>query len=53
LAQQGVRFIIAGGMGSRAQQLFANQGVKVVTAAQKPTRDGGRKHLKGTLVTGG
>lgn len=53
LAQQGVRFIIAGGMGSRAQQLFAEQGVRVVTGAQETDpRMAVVNYLKGTLVTG-
>ena len=33
LAERGARFIIAGGMGSRAQQLFAEQGITVITGA--------------------
>ena len=53
LAQQGVNCIIAGGMGSRAQQLFAEQGVKVVTGAQEgEPRAAVENFLKGTLVTG-
>ncbi len=53
LAQQGVRFVIAGGMGSRAQQLFAEQGVKVITGAQEADpRMAIESYLKGTLVTG-
>ncbi len=53
LAQQGVKFIIAGGMGSRAQQLFAEQGVKVVTGAQEvDPRQAVVNYLQGTLVTG-
>ena len=53
LAQQGVNCILAGGMGSRAQQLFAQQGVKVVTGAQEEDpRMAVESYLKGTLVTG-
>jgi len=33
LAQRGVNMIIAGGMGQRAQQLFAQQGIQVVVGA--------------------
>jgi Mrp family chromosome partitioning ATPase/predicted Fe-Mo cluster-binding NifX family protein len=33
LADKGVGFVIAGGMGSKAQQLFAEQGVTVITGA--------------------
>jgi predicted Fe-Mo cluster-binding NifX family protein len=53
LAQQGVNCIIAGGMGSRAQQLFAQQGVRVVTGAQgEDPREVVEQYLKGTLQTG-
>jgi ATP-binding protein involved in chromosome partitioning len=53
LSQQGVNCIIAGGMGSRAQQLFAEQGVKVVTGAQgEYPREVVENYIKGTLVTG-
>jgi predicted Fe-Mo cluster-binding NifX family protein len=33
LAERGVNMIIAGGMGQRAQQLFAQQGIQVVVGA--------------------
>jgi ATP-binding protein involved in chromosome partitioning len=53
LSQQGVSCIIAGGMGSRAQQLFAQQGVRVVTGAQgENPREVVEQYLKGTLQTG-
>ncbi len=53
LAQQGVNCIIAGGMGSRAQQLFAQQGVRVVTGAQAESpREVVEQYLEGTLQTG-
>ncbi len=53
LAQQGVNCIIAGGMGSRAQQLFAQQGITVVTGAQEADpKKAVENYLKGTLVTG-
>ena len=53
LSQQGVNCIIAGGMGSRAQQLFAQQGVQVVTGAQSETpREAVEQYLKGTLQIG-
>ncbi|MHB0979845.1 MAG: iron-sulfur cluster carrier protein MrpORP [Thermoleophilia bacterium] len=54
LADKGAGFIIAGGMGSRAQQLFAEEGVTVVTGAS-PTSDPAtvvRQFLEGALVTG-
>lgn len=53
LAERGVGCVIAGGMGSRAQQLFAEQGVAVVTGAQgEYPRDVVENYLRGTLVTG-
>jgi len=53
LAEQGVKIVITGGMGSHAQQLFANQGVKVVVGAQETDpRRAVESYLKGTLVTG-
>jgi Mrp family chromosome partitioning ATPase/predicted Fe-Mo cluster-binding NifX family protein len=53
LAQQGVNCVIAGGMGARAQQLFAEQGVRVVTGAEgEYPREVVENYLKGTLVTG-
>ncbi len=53
LSQLGVNCIIAGGMGSRAQQLFAQQGVRVVTGAQAESpREVVEQYLKGTLQTG-
>ncbi|HOL06150.1 MAG TPA: iron-sulfur cluster carrier protein MrpORP [Syntrophorhabdaceae bacterium] len=53
LSEKGVNCVIAGGMGSRAQQLFAQQGVKVITGAQgEYPRDVVEQYLKGTLQTG-
>lgn len=53
IAQQGVNCVIAGGMGARAQQLFAEQGVRVITGAQaEDPREAVENYLKGTLVTG-
>jgi len=53
LADKGAGFIIAGGMGSRAQQLFAEQGVTVVTgAAPAEPETVVRQFLEGALVTG-
>jgi ATP-binding protein involved in chromosome partitioning len=53
IAQQGVHCVIAGGMGARAQQLFAEAGVQVVTGAQgEYPREVVENYLKGTLVTG-
>ncbi len=53
IARQGVNCVIAGGMGARAQQLFAEQGVRVVTGAQgENPREVVENYLKGTLLTG-
>jgi predicted Fe-Mo cluster-binding NifX family protein len=53
LHEQGADVIIAGGMGQRAQQLFAQSGVKVVVGApaEAPERIV-ESYLKGTLVSG-
>lgn len=53
LAEKGVQCIIAGGMGSRAQGLFAEIGINVVTGAQaEDPRQAVELFLKGTLETG-
>lgn len=53
LAEQGVTQIIAGGMGARAQQLFAERGIQVVTGAPADAPETLVKaFLSGTLVTG-
>lgn len=53
LSEKGVNCVIAGGMGSRAQELFAQQGVKVVTGATgENPRDIVEQYLKGILETG-
>ena len=53
LSQQGVNCIIAGGMGSRAKELFAAQGVQVVTGAQgEYPREIVDRYLKGNLEQG-
>jgi Mrp family chromosome partitioning ATPase/predicted Fe-Mo cluster-binding NifX family protein len=53
IAQQGVNCVIAGGMGARAQQLFAEHGVRVITGAQgEDPREVVESFLKGNLVTG-
>jgi Mrp family chromosome partitioning ATPase/predicted Fe-Mo cluster-binding NifX family protein len=53
LAQQGVNCVIAGGMGARAQQLFVQAGVRVITGAQgEYPREVVENYLKGSLVTG-
>lgn len=53
LLQQGVNVIIAGGMGSRAQSLFAENGIKVVLGAPSETIEKvATAYLDGTLKTG-
>jgi ATP-binding protein involved in chromosome partitioning len=53
LSQQGVNCVIAGGMGSRAQQLFAQKGIKVITGAMEGSpKEVVEQYLKGSLQTG-
>jgi Mrp family chromosome partitioning ATPase/predicted Fe-Mo cluster-binding NifX family protein len=53
LKEQGVNVIIAGGMGQRAQGLFAENGIQVVVGAEAaPAEDLVRHHLAGTLKAG-
>jgi len=53
LHQQGVNVIIAGGMGQRAQSLFAENGIKVVVGAPAETPEAlAEAYLAGTLVSG-
>jgi predicted Fe-Mo cluster-binding NifX family protein len=53
LHEQGVNAVIAGGMGQRAQQLFAQSGIKVIVGA--PDRDPDEivaAYLAGSLEAG-
>jgi len=53
LHEQGANVIIAGGMGSRAQSLFAENGIKVVVGAPGDEPDKlVISYLEGTLVSG-
>ncbi len=53
LAGKGVNCVIAGGMGSRAQQLFAENKIAVVTGSPAGEPDAIlRAYLEGRLVTG-
>ncbi|NLF67589.1 MAG: ATPase [Candidatus Anammoximicrobium sp.] len=53
LHQQGADVIIAGGMGQRAQQLFAENGIKVVVGAPGNTPENiVQAYLNGTLASG-
>ena len=54
LAERGVDFVIAGGMGRRALDLFAEQGIEVAVGAPREEPEALVKaHLAGTLETGG
>ncbi len=54
LADRGAEVIIAGGMGQRALQLFAESGIKVVVGApSEPPEDVLAAYLNGALETGG
>lgn len=53
LAQRGATVIIAGGMGSRAQALFAEQGIQTVVGASCDTPENiVKNYLAGTLPCG-
>ena len=53
LAERGTNVIIAGGMGSRAQSLFTEQGVAVlVGAAPGSPEEVVKEYMAGTLQTG-
>ena len=53
LGERSVNVIIAGGMGGRAQELFAASGIKVVAGATREIPEALVKaYLAGTLVTG-
>lgn len=53
LAERGVNLVIAGGMGGRAQQLFAEAGVKVIVGASSAEPVSVvMDYLSGNLVTG-
>ena len=53
LADRGAKIVIAGGMGRRAQDLFSEQGIKVLIGASREAPDAiVAKYLDGTLTTG-
>lgn len=53
LAEQGATVIIAGGMGQRAQGLFAQSGIQVLVGAGGSTPEGlASQYIAGTLTTG-
>ncbi|MGB9604819.1 MAG: NifB/NifX family molybdenum-iron cluster-binding protein [Bryobacteraceae bacterium] len=53
LQRLGVEVVIAGGMGSRAQALFRQAGIRVITGApSRPAEEIVKDYVAGTLVTG-
>lgn len=53
LHEQGANLIVAGGMGQRAQQLFAQNEIKVVVGAASDTPENlVQAYLSGSLVSG-
>jgi Mrp family chromosome partitioning ATPase/predicted Fe-Mo cluster-binding NifX family protein len=53
LAERGAQLIIAGGMGARAQQLFAQNGIQVVVGAPAEAPEAlASAYLEGTLKSG-
>jgi predicted Fe-Mo cluster-binding NifX family protein len=53
LHEQGVNLIIAGGMGQRAQQLFAQQDIQVVVGAPaEASEELAKAWMNGTLASG-
>jgi predicted Fe-Mo cluster-binding NifX family protein len=53
LAERGANVIIAGGMGMRAQSLFAESGIGVVVGAPAEDPEAlAQKYVSGTLVAG-
>lgn len=52
LADLGIDCIIAGGMGSSAQQLFAERGIKTITGIQGPVDNAAEAYIAGQLQAG-
>ena len=53
LNEQGVNLVIAGGMGGRAQSIFAEQGIKVLVGAPAESPESlVQSYLEGTLQSG-
>ncbi|MCG8515741.1 MAG: NifB/NifX family molybdenum-iron cluster-binding protein [Halanaerobiales bacterium] len=51
LKEAGVNLVVAGGMGKRAQDLFINNGIEVITGAAGSVQDIVKAFLAGQLVT--
>jgi len=52
LAQRNVNCVIAGGAGPRAKDLFAEQGIEVITGVSGSVDDILNDFIEGTLMTG-
>lgn len=52
MASEGVNVVIAGGMGSRAQQLFVEQNIQVITGVSGAIDDVLEAYLQGNLESG-
>jgi predicted Fe-Mo cluster-binding NifX family protein len=53
LAEKGVNIIIAGGMGPRAQEIFAQNNIRVITGIEQGDPRGlAEKFLRGELIPG-
>lgn len=53
LKEQGVHLVIAGGMGGRAQELFAEQGIETIVGISGTVDDAIQKYEQGLLVSTG
>jgi predicted Fe-Mo cluster-binding NifX family protein len=53
LAELGVNCIIAGGMGPRAQELFAQNNIETITGVSGRVDDVIQEYLKGNIAGGG
>lgn len=53
LANLGVNCVIAGGMGARAVELFAERGIQTITGASGPVDEVVHAYLRGNLQTRG
>ncbi|HWP95691.1 MAG TPA: NifB/NifX family molybdenum-iron cluster-binding protein [Syntrophomonadaceae bacterium] len=53
LGKLGVQVVIAGGMGGRAQELFASRGIQVLVGASGPIKEVVQRFLNGELLSSG
>lgn len=52
LAENNVNLVIAGGMGSRAQNIFNQHGINVIVGASGEPKEAVTQYIAGTLVSG-